>query len=266
MAVEHAWILRFVGAFSLLLSGGLLWAAQRRFRLWRQVADTPTARVRSAPMGAVELSGLAQPLEAPLDGPFSGIPCCWWRITVEQEEIHRTKNGTRREWRQIHESSSEEPFWLEDAGSRVRILPVGAELQAPRLVDETRGGGLQGVVGLAGGWLRRIGQDRTDARTLESLPGPQTLQWASGGLLSARRRLREWRIDVQRPLYVLGVLRQQPGLGPVVGQGRLGEPFLISTESETELVGRLKAGTLGWVLGAAGVLALGLGLLVYSNQ
>lgn len=258
--MEQAWVLRGIGLLSLLASGGLLWMASRRFSLWRRVADTPTARVRSAPMGVVELKGLAQPLGEPLPGPFSGLPCCWWRITVEQEEVKRTKNGTTREWRQIHESRSDAPFYLEEGGARILLNPAGAEINAPKLLESTRGGGMDGLLNLASGWLRRIGSDTSAARTVDELPGPATLQWASGGLLGARRRLREWRIDGHRPLYCLGALRRQGGEEPILSQGRHGEPFLISTESEEELLKRLRWGVLGWVVGAA--LALGLAIFV----
>ena len=248
-----------LGAASLLGSVGLVFASFSRLKLWRRIADTPTSRIRSAALGLVELKGLAQALGQPLQGPFSGTDCCWWRISVEQEETRQTKNGTRREWRQIHSAASEAPFRVVEQGASVTVLPAGADIDGPKLVEHVRGGG--GILGLAQGWLRRVEQGSSPDLHLAALPGPATPQWIGGGLLAPRRRLREWRIDPDRPLYALGALRHQPGMGSVLAEGRQGEPFIISTGSEEELLSRYRWQALGLLATATAALVLGLWLL-----
>jgi hypothetical protein len=223
-------------AVAALLGGfGLLGSAARRYRLRRQVGDTPTARVRSVAMGRAEFKGLAES-EPPQVAPFSGRPCCWWRVSVEEERRVLVRNGARREWCQIHSASSEVPFWLNDAGARIGVLPQGAEVDAPCLLDYTSG-------------IFRMGGAPS---------GPGAAVWLYGAFSGRRRRLREWRIDVKRPLYVLGVVRPFPGLGAAVGRGRAGEPFLISTRDETEILRSLQRDLF---LRLAGALLLFLGCL-----
>lgn len=259
-----AWLVWLLGTVGLGLGAWLFASSFSRLRLRRKVADTPTSRVRSVAMGPAELKGLAEPLGTPLVGPFSGTACCWWAITVEQEEIRHTKNGTRREWRQIHAEQSVAPFNLMDSGAAIPVLPGGAEIECPRVLEAVTGGGAGALLGAAFGWLSRIGRGEAAATgALSGLPGPATVVWASGGAFAARRRLREWRIDPKRPLYVLGVVRAgRPGEGPSVGLGRAGEPFLISTESEQQLLRRLGLGIWGRLLGGAAIILIVLVLML----
>lgn len=225
----------------LLASTGLgawsLHAAYGRLRLWREVADTPTQRVRSVALGRAELKGLAEPLGDPLTGPFSGLPCCWWRLTVEQEETSTDSKGqVTKNWREIHSASSDAPFRLHDGDAGIVVLPEGGEIEAPRIFDAVTpfGGRFAFGIYLGGGGL--------------PVKGPQTAQWESSGPLMPQRRLREWQIGVKRPLYVLGWVRslpQEAGGGLGIGAARLGEPFLVSTKDETELLSGLRWSALG---------------------
>jgi hypothetical protein len=209
-----------------------LWLGFRRLRLWRRVADTPTQKVRSVAMGVAELKGLAQPLGDAQTGPFSGAPCCWWRITVEREVTTRDSKGrTRKRWRQIHSASSEAPFQLADADAAIDVLPQGAEVDAPRVLSEITPRGFGGLFG---------GGDSV-------LKGPEAAAWATEGFLSERRRLREWQIGQRRPLYVLGWVGSRPGpLAPAVGAGRGDAAYIISTRDEAELIAGLRWQVLGW--------------------
>lgn len=252
-----AWLAALLGTLGIAGGGWLFASSFTRLRLRRKVADTPTSPIRSVAMGPAELKGLAAALQAPQVGPFSGQACCWWRITVDQEDVTQTKNGTQREWREIHASRSEAPFALVESGVSLPVLPAGAEIDCPRLLEVVTGGGLFSLFGGGAGWLSRIGGGTASDDALAGLPGPQTVMWAASGPFAPRRRLREWRIDLDRPLYVLGVVREgRPSEGPMLEAGRQGEPFLITTESEEEVLRRL-GWSVAWRLlgGAAIVLA-----------
>jgi hypothetical protein len=227
------------------LLGGLwiFFSAFKRLRLRRAVAGTPTSKARSAAMGACELKGLARELDLPILGPFSGLPCVWYRWKVEEE---RSDSKGNRSWHTVDEKNSIEPFLLEDSSGRLRVDPHGAEVEAPKLLSYTSG-----------------------AFSMASRPsGPQAAGWLNFG----RRRLSEWRIEQAMPVYALGVLRPGstlPGQAPdpVLSQGRVGEPFFISTSSEAEVLSELVWSVWGrMLLGAAlGVAsAAGLGRLFFG--
>ena len=98
----------FYGAFSLL----------RRSRL---IEDTPTAKVRSAAQGYVELSGTVQTdKDNKVKAPLTDSDCCWYRYEIE-------KKGDKN-WRTVEKGSSEHPFIIEDETGRCMILPKGAEV------------------------------------------------------------------------------------------------------------------------------------------
>jgi hypothetical protein len=71
---------------ALVLLGPGLYYAWRCFRRARALADTDTARIRSAPQGYVELKGRAGLMDGdPIIAPLSGLPCCWYRYRIERK-------------------------------------------------------------------------------------------------------------------------------------------------------------------------------------
>ncbi len=224
-----------------LLAAGLfsLYFGLKRARLARAVAAAPTQKVRSVAMGKAELKGLAQPFEQALCAPFSGSACVWFRFLVEEEQrTVDSKGRSRTHWVSIANGLSAAPFRVDDGTGQLQVDPAGAEVDAPKTLSYTTGGLWAGSKPL----------------------GPRVAEFAgAGGILGAvfgrRRRLSEWRIDLQRPLYVLGILRPrrlEPGADPVavLGQGELGEAFLISTKDEAQILSRLRWASFGlWFLG-----------------
>jgi hypothetical protein len=250
MHPQPPWILALFGALVGAAGLGMGWQAFRRAGLRRKVADTPTSRVRSAAMGPVELKGLALPGEPPALAPFTGRACAWWRVTVEEERVRQTRNGSRREWVQLHVAASSQVFLLDDGGARMAVDPVGAEVRAPKQLE---------YVSCGTGFLSLGAQSPPPLAS-------EGLSWVTGGFLASRRRLREWRLDGQRPLFALGVLRPRHGpdgqpLGPQLGSGEQGEPYLLAAEGEEELLRELAWAVAGWSAGALAALALGAWLL-----
>lgn len=87
----------------------------------RRIEDVPTARVRSAPQGYVELIGTAHTLDGePIIAPLSKTSCCWYSYRVER------RSG--RDWRSVQAGTSDGIFLLRDATGDCVIDPEGAEV------------------------------------------------------------------------------------------------------------------------------------------
>ncbi|MCB1773583.1 MAG: hypothetical protein KDI88_08200 [Gammaproteobacteria bacterium] len=98
-----------------------LWTGYSGLRRARHIEDVPTARVRSAPQGYVELTGTAHAMEGePIIAPLSNTVCCWYRYRVE----HR--DGSR--WDLVESGSSDGIFLLRDETGECVVDPEGAEV------------------------------------------------------------------------------------------------------------------------------------------
>ncbi len=93
----------------------------------RVIEDTPTARIRSAPQGYVELEGVMRMMPGePVISPLSARRCCWWRYKVEQKRT-RHRNGKREtRWVTVDQDSSSALFLLSDETGECCVDPVGA--------------------------------------------------------------------------------------------------------------------------------------------
>ena len=94
-------------------------------RAWR-LADTPIARIRSAPQGYVELYGRARLLPGPpIVAPLSGLPCAWFRYRVEE----RSEGGR---WWPVDAGDSDNLFALDDGAGHCVVDPDGADFVKTR--------------------------------------------------------------------------------------------------------------------------------------
>jgi hypothetical protein len=162
----------------------------RGFRHWRRlrwVEDTPTARVRSMPLGRVEVQGRAQ-AKAELEAPLTGTPCVYYRFRVEEER----GSGRHRRWVTVAQGDSAAwGFYLEDDTGRALVDPTGAEIDIPHDWRETNpeiGARLSGVLDEHG-----VASNRW---------------WGLRGKL----RFTEWHISPGDPVYVLGVAQERSGI------------------------------------------------------
>lgn len=111
-----------------ILVAGLVVAAAFGFyqafrRLWkaRAIEDVPTAKIRSAPQGYVELIGEAQAmLGEPIIAPLSKETCCWYRYSIESK-----KGG---EWSMVRRETSDGLFLIRDETGECIVDPEGAEV------------------------------------------------------------------------------------------------------------------------------------------
>jgi hypothetical protein len=110
--------------FVALTAAGMLaalWLGVTGLRRARHVEDVPTARIRSAPQGYIELIGTAHALDGePIIAPLSNTACCWYRYRVERR--------SRNSWSLVESGSSDGIFLLRDATGDCIVDPEGAEV------------------------------------------------------------------------------------------------------------------------------------------
>lgn len=118
-----AWLVVFL---ALGVGAGLFWSV-RGLRHARLIGDTPTARVRSAPQGYVELKGTAQAMDGPpIVSPLTARRCVYWFYKIER----RVQSGRSSHWRTVEKGRSEDLFHLVDDTGACVVDPVGAKVIA----------------------------------------------------------------------------------------------------------------------------------------
>jgi hypothetical protein len=156
------------------------------FRNWKRlriIEDTPTARLRSAHQGYIELEGKGQLTDEQLIyTPLSNHSCLWYRSQIEQREIFTENGRTQTRWHVIYKKVSNDQFKLIDGASACYVDPDGAEIKG-------------------GEKLVWYGNTEWPIRT-------QLLESQSSiHAMTSRYRYSEWLILPGQPLYILGQFR-----------------------------------------------------------
>lgn len=95
-------------------------------RRHRTIADTPTARVASAPQGYVEFFGRAEQHDGfQLFSKLTQLPCLWYRYEVER------RNG-QDNWESVEQGESQDTFLLADETGKCAVDPEHAEIITTR--------------------------------------------------------------------------------------------------------------------------------------
>lgn len=248
----------------------LIW---RNFRRARVIEDTPTARVRSAPQGYVELQGQARSQPGrPVVAPLTATACIWYRFRIEREQ-RGGRYGSR--WAEVESGESDTPFVLADATGDCLVDPRRAEVTPAlkktwygrsRWPGRTERGGL---LGLLTGSRYRYTEERIDGGGLYVLgwfdsvrstdtPAAEELSallrnWKQDQAALLRRfdadgdgriDAHEWqaaRGQAQRQVLADRAARSAQPATHVVSAGRHAHlPFLISAQSEGLLSGRYR--------------------------
>lgn len=119
---EEFWLIAALLAAAVI---GLFCLTFRNLRRARLIEDTPTAKVRSAPQGYVELDGYARIMDgAPVYAPLTGAPCVWYRYEVERH----VSDGKRSHWQTVESGVSEAIFHLQDDTGLCIVDPDGADV------------------------------------------------------------------------------------------------------------------------------------------
>lgn len=118
MPLAHYWA--FTG-FSVVASGAAFWGGFRGLRHARLIEDVPTAKIRSAHQGYVELIGEAVAMAGePIISPLSATRCCWYRYKVERRKD--------RSWSVVEKGESDGLFLIRDDTGDCVIDPEGASV------------------------------------------------------------------------------------------------------------------------------------------
>ncbi len=176
-----------------LIALALSWGAYRMLIRKRVLQDTPTALIRSASQGYIELQGHAELIDGlPILAPLSAKRCVWFDYRVEKKERRLTSgNSSRSEWRTIDSGTSDSLFYLVDSTGRCAVDPEGAKV-TPSARDVWYGNSrYPGRVDSSGGWLRFTGLTQ----------------------MGRQFRYTERRIEPGDPLYALGDFTTHGGAG-----------------------------------------------------
>ena len=108
-------------AGSSLIAGFALYRGLKAIARARLIENTPTAKIRSAPQGIVELVGNCRPAPAGvLTSPLSRTPCVWFRYSVERRND--------KKWQRVKGGSSKQLFLCDDGTGLCAIYPLGAKI------------------------------------------------------------------------------------------------------------------------------------------
>ena len=101
----------------------------RNWKRLRLIEDTPTAKLRSAHQGYVELEGKGQFIDnRPVYAPLSNHPCLWYSSKIEQQETFTENGRTQTRWNVVYSNTSEHHFRLTDGASSCDVDPDRAEV------------------------------------------------------------------------------------------------------------------------------------------
>ncbi|WP_295883153.1 hypothetical protein [uncultured Thiohalocapsa sp.] len=268
-------------AFAVGIGAWLLRRGLRDFWRLRLIVDTPTARIRSAPQGYVELQGLAAPLREPLAAPLTGTTCVWYRWRIERWK----RSGRSGSWVTLEQGSAERPFLVDDGTGTAEVQPDDAHLHL-RHRRRWEGPHPHGPAVHGGGVMaffeRHIGRRQRHRMTEERIHAGEPV-YVLGHFETPRRGVRErealtrtllarWKRDPARmqafdrngdgevDLKEWDRARQEaarlaeraearvsadPPRPRVRGTGDPGRPFVVSTEDEATLLAKLRLSAFG---------------------
>ncbi|MCP3663482.1 MAG: hypothetical protein GY696_13490 [Gammaproteobacteria bacterium] len=194
-------------------TGGFFFA----FRLLgkaRLIEDTPTAKIRSAHQGYVELNGRAKPTaNEPEIAPLTGTTCCWYRYRIAKRD--------GKNWRTVDKGTSEQLFLLQDPTGICLVDPEGAEV-TPGEKDIWYGSGRHP------GKLRPTPSKRTTPSVLTSLLG-LNVEVEIG---FNRYRYTEERIHVDEPIYAIGLFKSLDDLDHTQNRNEIVRDLLRSWKQD----------------------------------
>lgn len=175
------------GDFWLLVAGAAVFAgfgwvsALACYRRARLIQDTPTARIRSAPQGHIEITGRAEPHQGKLlNAPLTGKPCLWYRYEIckktTQPGLGTKGFGVRNRWKRIEGGASTLPFVVDDGTGTCVVHPEGAKT----IVDskDTWYGSTRHPTGAPRGtWLGQLGRYKYHEERIEPASPLYAMGW-----------------------------------------------------------------------------------------
>jgi hypothetical protein len=117
-------------AVAIAITAYLFWCMVCWYQHARLIENIPTARIRSAPQGYIELIGEAKMMEGPvIISPLSMTRCVWFSYKIEEKVREYSGKGRfRSRWRLVKQQTSDEIFMLADDTDECAIDPDDAEV------------------------------------------------------------------------------------------------------------------------------------------
>lgn len=181
------------------------------------IAGTPTSKIRSMPMGMVEVKGqaLAGAPEFMLSAPFSGKDCLAYRYEVKEYK----RRGKNSSWVTVDSGISDQRFLVDDGTGEVVVDPAGADFE---FEDKT---------------VFRVESTEDANENIREFVGDEG---GPGGLVFENdRKYMEWIILPEEDVYVNGYASKETGQSTeyaVIKDDKREETFLISDKSEKQLI------------------------------
>lgn len=234
----------------------IVWGFEE-YRKTSLIRNTPTSKVRSMAMGLVEVKGTTKVAEEPLEAPFSGEDCVFYKYMVEEYK----HQGKHSRWVTIDEGRNGASFYVDDGTGQVLVDPRGAELEIP--ADNT--------IEVDGGEVPpyEVTEFIENNEEVDSEDNSVDLGIAEVDT-GNDRRYTEYYVTPGEDIYVFGKAMERPSFqgssrneeNIVINQDDHTPMFMISDSSEKELVSSLKWKTYGGLIGGAIVSIVCFGLLL----
>lgn len=236
----------FVGLF-FIYNGFNTW---QRMRL---IQDTPTEKVRSVAVGRTELNGTGNPIDGPLERPFTSGDCLLATYKIEEWEEDPDDDGGS--WDTVESGALVEPFHVDDGTGQMRVEP---EEDATFEIEGNRN-------------RMRIGSTEEEPPEIKEFLREHTNQSSNSGGITGlafdeRRRYTERYIEPGEELYLFGAAESRDDVQGtdsdllVFRRDEGTDEFIIANQDEEELVSSYK-----WLAPAkmAGGLLLSAGMLYW---
>jgi len=113
-----------------LIAAYAFWRMVCWYQHSRLIQNTPTARIRSAAQGYIELIGQAKMMDGPfIVSPLSGTRCTWYHYKIEEKKRdYDGKGHLRSRWCLVKEHTSEDVFMIADDTDECAIDPDDAKV------------------------------------------------------------------------------------------------------------------------------------------
>lgn len=230
-------IVSVITPFIVIISLITSYKSQKKRRL---LTDLPTSTTQGAFIGLVELKGSAES-ESPLLTFLSEVPAVhytwsvtehWerWETQTYQDSNGKTKTRQVRKsgWSTVASGNDSQPFYLADETGHLLVRPDGADVRGVSVFNQYCG--------------RRnpLYYEKGPSRSIANSTG--------------RRHFSERAIVLHEQLYIVGKARERSDMvAAEIALHKAAPIFLITTESEKQVLRRLATSAILWFI--AGVIA-----------
>ncbi len=231
------------GVLFLLIGLAVFYFGFRQWKIYNQIKNTATSKVRSVAAGFCEIVGKIVAGQKILTTPFTKKQCVYYHYRIEEEVekivVRRHGRTVEKEWETRFSGTDATPFYVEDDTGKIEVDPV---TNAPNVYVKTNYG-------------KQTNNGTNPPEVNEFLGEKANL------LRRPKRRFSESSLELGENFYVLGTAFPKEG---VVSEKReemltirkgLNNTFIVSDSSEGVLTGGMK-----WTIGA--MLLIGAGLIL----